>query len=358
MIPKRAKQAVGQRLLEAFRAAGAEEVAPDILLPAGSLLDLYGEDIRARAYVTADPIRGEMMLRPDFTVPVVEAHMTNGAEPARYCYLGEVFRKQDMGDQRPATLRDNEYLQAGFELFSRDPAADAEVFALFHRLLAPHRLRAEIGDMGLVLDAVRGLPLPEARREALLHHVWRPGRFRRMLARFSTPSVPRHFPEADAPWAGMRSEAEMIRRIARLNADAAVAPLPAIWTERLERLFRLRGPAPEVQAQLAELAEDMPAIAGAVARIGAQMAAIAGHGIDPEAVIFDASHGRTTLEYYDGFTFSFHVGSFHALREGWPPIASGGRYDALTRVLGKGREIPAVGGIIRPGLLAELEGAA
>jgi len=151
----------------------------------------------------------------------------------------------------------------------------------------------------------------------------------------------------------MRSEAEMIRRIARLNADAAVAPLPAIWTERLERLFRLRGPAPEVQAQLAELAADMPAIAGAVARIKAQMAAIAGHGIDPDAVIFDASHGRTTLEYYDGFTFSFH-----AAREGWPPVASGGRYDALTRVLGKGREIPAVGGIIRPGLLAELEGAA
>lgn len=179
-----------------------------------------------------------------------------------------------------------------------------------------------------------------------------------MLARFSTPSVPRHFPKADAPWAGMRSEAEMIRRIARLNADAAVAPLPAIWTERLERLFRLRGPAPEVLEQLATLAGDMPAIAGAVARIRVQMDAIAAHGIDLDAVIFDASHGRTTLEYYDGFTFSFHLGSFHGAREGWPPIASGGRYDALTRVLGKGREIPAVGGIIRPGLLAELEGAA
>ncbi|MDA8907309.1 ATP phosphoribosyltransferase regulatory subunit, partial [Planktomarina temperata] len=28
--------------------------------------------------------------------------------------------------------------------------------------------------------------------------------------------------------------------------------------------------------------------------------------------------------------------------------ASGGRYDALTRVLGQGRAVPAVGGIIRP----------
>ena len=64
MIPKRDRPAVGQRLLAAFREAGAAEIAPDILLPAETLLDLYGEDIRARAYVTTDPIRGEMMLRP------------------------------------------------------------------------------------------------------------------------------------------------------------------------------------------------------------------------------------------------------------------------------------------------------
>ena len=76
-------------------------------------------------------------------------------------------------------------------------------------------------------------------------------------------------------------------------------------------------------------------------------------GIVPGAILFDASHGRQTMEYYDGFTFTFQ-----ADRAGWPPVASGGRYDALTRVLGRGREIPAVGGIIRPGLVAELEAQA
>lgn len=352
MIPKQEKQAVGQRLLAEFRAAGAVEVAPDILLPAESLLDLYGEDIRARAYVTSDPIRGEMMLRPDFTVPVVQAHMSNGAEPARYCYLGEVFRKQDMGETRPANPRDNEYLQCGFELFSRDPGADAEVFALFHRALAPLDLQAEIGDMGLLLDAVAGLPLTQARAEALMHHIWRPGRFARLLARFSAPAVARDFPAGTGAWSGLRSDAEMTRRIARLQADAAVAPLSPIWTERLDRLFALRAPAPEALPALRDLAADMPAIADAVTRIEARLQAIAAQGIDLSRVIFDASHGRATLEYYDGFTFSFQAG-----RQGWPPVASGGRYDALTRVLGKGREIPAVGGILRPGLVAELEGA-
>jgi hypothetical protein len=165
-MSKRAKQAIGQQILAAFRAAGAEEVAPDLLLPAETLLDLYGEDIRARAYVTQDPIRGEMMLRPDFTVPVVQMHMQNGAEPARYCYLGEVFRKQDHGEVQPEHPRDHEYLQAGFELFARDPDADAEVFALFHAILRPLRLEATLGDMDLLMDAVRALPLSGARRAA------------------------------------------------------------------------------------------------------------------------------------------------------------------------------------------------
>ena len=33
-----------------------------------------------------------------------------------------------------------------------------------------------------------------------------------------------------------------------------------------------------------------------------------------------------------------------------PPVATGGRYDALTRALGGGDAIPAVGGVVRPSL--------
>ena len=219
MIPRTAKAAVGRRILDAFTAAGAAEVAPDVLLPSATLLDLYGEDIRARAYLTTDPVRGEVVLRPDFTVPVVQMHMAGGADPARYCYLGEVFRKQDPGEERPANPRDNEYLQAGFELFSRDPDADAELFALFHGILAPLNLDATMGDMDLLLDAVAGLPLSDARRAALAHHIWRPGRFERLLDRFSAVEPPRHFAINGAPWTGLRSEAEM--RDAALASDEA-----------------------------------------------------------------------------------------------------------------------------------------
>ena len=49
MTPKAAIRAEAERLFAAFQAAGAVPVDADILLPAETLLDLYGEDIRARA---------------------------------------------------------------------------------------------------------------------------------------------------------------------------------------------------------------------------------------------------------------------------------------------------------------------
>jgi histidyl-tRNA synthetase len=98
MTPLEAETA---RLAVLFRAAGADPVAPSVLQPAGTLLDLYGEDIRARAYTTRDPARGELMLRPDFTVPVIEHHLATGRAAGRYTYSGPVFRMQEAPEPRP-----------------------------------------------------------------------------------------------------------------------------------------------------------------------------------------------------------------------------------------------------------------
>lgn len=358
MATKARARAEAERLLGAFRAAGAVPVEADILQPAEILLDLYGEDIRARAYQTRDPLRGEMMLRPDFTVPVVRMHMAEGAEPARYCYLGEVFRKQE----RPGG-RSSEYFQVGFEIFDgTDPArADAEVFALFADLLAPLGLRAATGDIGILMAAVRGLDTLETRKAALLRHIWRPRRFTQLLDRFSgrapvpesrarlLAGLAKGAPPPAAPLIGLRSEAEIAARLAALAEDAAAPPIPQEEVSRLEDLLALRAPGPEALAHLRELARDMPAIRPATDRMEARLEALAALGVDVACLDFEASHGRTTLEYYDGFVFSFH-----AADPALPPVASGGRYDALTAVLGQGRSIPAVGGVIRPGLVADL----
>ena len=361
MTPKSAIRAEAEALFAAFQAAGAVPVDADILLPADTLLDLYGEDIRARAYVTADPLRGEMMLRPDFTVPVVQAHMRDGAEPARYCYLGEVFRKQDS-----VTTRPNEYLQVGYEVFDRaHPAqADAEVFALFHGLLAPLNLQAGIGDIGILMAAVRGLSTTERRKAALLRHVWRPKRFHALIDRFAgrmpLPAARVALLErlaVDAPEAliagagafiGLRDAADIAARARALVEDAAAAPLDAGEAAALDALLAIDAAAPEALRQLQGLG--IAAIGPAVGQLALRLEAMRDRGIDVGTLQFATTHMQSTLEYYDGFVFSFHGDV------GLPAVATGGRYDALTARLGDGASIPAVGGVIRPGLVARLKG--
>lgn len=365
MIPKAAIRAEAEALYRAFQAAGALPFEADILLPAETLLDLYGEDIRARAFITPDPLRGEMMLRPDFTVPMVQAHMAGGADPARYCYMGEVFRKQDQ-----AANRAQEYLQVGFEIFDRTApeAADAEIFALIHQTLAPLGLGAVTGDIGILMAAVRGLETTSARKEAMLRHIWRPRRFRTLLDRFSgraplpparaellerlATGSPAALIEAAGSFIGLRSPEDIAARAAGLIADAATRPIAAPEAALLYDLLELKAPAEAALAHLQGITPLLPAIAPAVQRFADRLQALRARGIDTASLAFEASHGRTSLEYYDGFVFSFHAPG------DLPPIASGGRYDALTAVLGQGRSIPAVGGVVRPGLVAALRAGA
>ncbi|GGX59534.1 ATP phosphoribosyltransferase regulatory subunit [Tateyamaria omphalii] len=343
-------------LRDSFVAAGAQAVEPPILQPADLLLDLYGEDIRARAYVTSDALRGEQMLRPDFTVPVVQMHMANGAEPARYTYAGEVFRRQEEDPDRA-----NEFLQVGYEVFDRtDPAAaDAEVFALIADAVSTLSLRAATGDIGVLMAAVDGLDTSERRKAALRRHIWRPRRFRALLDRFSGRS---EMPEtranllankltSTAPLTGLRSQSEIDARIAALHADSAEPPLSGAQMDSLDALLNVRETLPFALAQMHTLCVDLPAIRPAVKRIDARAEALSARGVDVDNLEFEASFGRTSMEYYDGFVFGFYAEQ----RPDLPPIASGGRYDALTRRLGAGQEIPAVGAVIRPGLLVGLE---
>ena len=341
----------GEEIFRSFQAAGAAPVQTDVLQPAETLLDLYGETIRARAYVTQDPAQGEMMLRPDFTVPVVQMHMRDGAEPARYTYLGDVFRKQDASSARP-----NEYLQVGYEVFDRSNSAlaDAEVFVRLSDVVNGLGLRAVMGDIGILTAAVSGLETSAHRRRALMRHIWRPLRFSHLLQRFSAPSVPREVTVSDAPQIGLRSAAEIGERLEILAEDAKTAPLSADQLAALNEVLNLKAPAPEALDRLKNIAANMPAIADAVERYGARLDALRTSGVPVEDVMFEGSYGRTSLEYYDGFVFGFYADT----QPDWPPIVSGGRYDALTRVLGQGRAIPAVGGVIRPELLVDLEAGA
>ena len=357
MTQKAAIRAEAHRLRALFEKAGAAPVETSVLQPADALLDLYGEDIRARAYVTSDALHGEQMLRPDFTVPVVQMHMEHGAEPACYTYSGEVFRRQEDDPDKP-----NEYMQVGFEVFERDTPelSDARVFSTIKDILQPLSLRAATGDIGILQAAITGLHTTEWRKQALLRHIWRPRRFRALMDRYSG-RLP--VPESRAallamkdplgtaaPLIGLRGRGEIAARIDVLRQDAQAQPISENEVALLDAVLAVRESSPNALERLRDIAVDLPVIAPAIERLDRRLQALDRMGVAIDTLEFEAGYGRTQMEYYDGFVFGFYAQG----RADLPPVASGGRYDALTRRLGRGREIPAVGGVIRPELTLSL----
>ncbi len=350
------------RLMSGFIANGAQPVEPAALLPADVLIDLYGEDLRARAYTTHDPVEGELMLRPDFTVPVVQIHMANGASAARYAYAGSVWRRQEVGSNRPT-----EYLQAGFEVFGgNDPAADdAEVFAVLATALGDLPVMPVTGDLGLIFAAIDALDTNERRKGALRRHVWRPQRFKRLLERYSTKAEVSAEREAllqavkdgtvhaliknSGAAHGVRTVDEIAARAEILLYEKEAASLSEAAVALVSSVLDLKSTMGSAAQELRKVA---PMLGTAADQLEARAQALSDAGIDVSALPFEASYGRTTLEYYDGFVFGFHAPD----RPDLPQIAQGGRYDALTRVLGDGKGVPAVGGIIRPEAALALKG--
>src|SRR6516225_5298747 len=127
-----APDAQADALLASFEGAGYARATPAILHPAEPFLDLSGEDIRKRMFLTTDAEGHELCLRPDLTIPVSRHYLASpgAGRPAGYCYLGTVFRdrKADglgasghegrLGGAK-TFLREEppEFLQAGIESF-------------------------------------------------------------------------------------------------------------------------------------------------------------------------------------------------------------------------------------------------
>lgn len=352
--------AIRARVRALFAKAGAQRVEPETLQPAELLLDLYGEDIRGRAFVVHDPAAGELCLRPDFTVPVARVHMEEGADPARYAYEGLVWRRQDPGSDRPT-----EYLQAGIELIGGDAAADdAEIFTLIREALGDLAGPVVTGDLGVIFAAINGLRTSAARKAALRRHVWRPARFQELLERYAAPPAPsahrRALLAADEKqlarmiggagrFVGLRSAEEIAARAAVLRDEAATPPLSAEEKTQVEALLAVKCPAGEAPARLRALG--LPDLGPAIYRMERRLAALERRGADL-SMPYDAAFGRA-LEYYDGFVFEFR-----AKAPGLPPLGGGGRYDALTAVLGAGKGSTAVGGVVRPEAMAAAEAMA
>jgi ATP phosphoribosyltransferase regulatory subunit len=351
-----------EALVDLYERAGYLRVEPAILQPADVFLELSGEELRRRLFLTTDNEGRELCLRPDLTIPVCRVHLSNGAPKrnAAYCYLGPVFRDRGNGY--------GEYLQAGIESLGRDDrdAADAECLALAlesakHYGCAAPAIR--MGDVGLFSALVAALDLPPAWQRRLLKDFNRAGTLEADLATLkhpqgtgaahagmlaalagSDPAAARAFVGdllsiAGISAVGGRTVEEIAERFLEQASLGATSGLGTETTAVLERYLTVEGDPDEALAALRALANDTGLeLAAALDAFEQRTGFIAAGGVDVAGIRFSTAFGRA-LDYYSGMVFEL---SDPAGNVKWP-LAAGGRYDRLLSLLGSPDPVPAVG---------------
>ena len=350
-----------QQLVASYMRAGYAPIEPPVLQPAEPFLDLSGEDIRRRMFLTSDPLGRELCLRPDLTIPVSRAYLESSAagKVAGYCYLGVVFRHREGA----AT----EILQAGIESFGRQDkaAADAEMLSLGLEATTLYGLPSpeiRIGDVGLFAAFVAALDLAPAwkrrlvkdfnRKWSLAHDLDQLAltptngapEYRGVLAALagSDPKAAHHLVTdllsiAGIAAVGGRSVAEIAERFLEQAALGAGTRLPRETRALIERFLAVRGDPDEAAGELRALAADANlSLSPALDLFETRTGFLAARGVDVGAIHFATAFGRG-FDYYTGFVFELHDPRSKG------PLIAGGRYDGLLTRLGAHEPIPAVG---------------
>jgi ATP phosphoribosyltransferase len=160
------------KLVGAFAAAGYARCEPPILHPAKVFLDLSGEDIRGRLYLTSDSSGAEFCLRPEYTIPVCRAYLASGAAAANPPPFPTSARFSGSG-RAPAASSRRPGSKASAAQIARPPTPKSSACRLRRRAAGRADLSVKIGDAGLfsrLLDRARpaaGLAAPhQARADA------------------------------------------------------------------------------------------------------------------------------------------------------------------------------------------------
>jgi ATP phosphoribosyltransferase regulatory subunit len=352
-----------QGLIAHLVEAGYDRAEPEILQPAAVFLDLAGEDIRSRLYVTSDAGGAELCLRPEYTIPVCLDYLASGqaGRPAAFSYFGRVFRIRPQGP--------GEFYQAGLESFGRTDreAADAEILAL--SLEAADRggagpLKVRFGDAGLFSRLLETLDLSPIWLRRIRRAHARGVSLAQLVKTADKAGGPDHsgvlaalegvdrkgaralvqdlLSIAGISSVGGRSAAEIAERFLEQASLQGGAGFSQEKRQVIESWLAVSGNPDASSRRLRALAQD----AGVDLRAGLdsfdeRLGFIAARGLDVAALDFAAGFGRN-LDYYTGFVFEAH----DPRRSDGRPVVGGGRYDGLMRTLGASEDIPAVGAAI------------
>jgi len=358
-----APDAWADALITSFERAGYARVAPAILQPAEPFLDLSGEDIRKRMYLTTDPRGRELCLRPDLTIPVSCDYLASpkAGKPAGFCYLGPVFRHRGGGP--------GEFLQAGIESFGRPDtaAADAEMLALgldatTHYGLAHPDIR--IGDVALFTALIAALDLAPAWKRRLIKDFNHKTSLEHDLERLSISASHRRSeyqgvlaalagsdPQAahalvtdllsiaGITAVGGRSVGEIADRFLEQSALGAGARLPQETRALIRRFLAIASDPDEAAAALRALAADAGiALDVRLDLLESRTGFLAARGVDVGRIRFSTAYGRG-VDYYTGMVFELYDPARGVDRH----LVAGGRYDGMLTRLGSAEPIPAVG---------------
>ena len=353
-------------LIASFERSGYKRLAPPILQPAAPFLDLSGEDIRARMYLTVDAQGAELCLRPDLTIPVSREYLASGAAGSAqaFCYLGQVFR-QKRSDGQGAT----EFWQAGIESFGRPdkPAADAEMLELALHAATHFGLASPIirmGDIGLFSALIAALDLAPAWKRRLIKDFNHKKSLLQDLQRLSIVSA-----DARSEYQGVlaalagsdpkgahalitdllsiagiitvggRSIGEIAERFLDQAALGAQQSLPQATRTLIEQFLALNGAPDQVLTELRTLARNAGLVFDhALEDFAARIRFLVERGIDVRRISFSTALGRG-LDYYTGMVFELHDPQKHVAGQ----LVAGGRYDGLLTRLGSPQPIAAVG---------------
>ncbi len=350
-----------QTLVASYMRAGYARIDPPVLQPAEPFLDLSGEDIRRRMFLTADPDGRELCLRPDLTIPVSRDYLASpqAGKPAGFCYLGAVFRHRE----RAAA----EFIQAGIESFGRHDkaAADAEMLSLGLEATTQYGVGApeiHIGDVGLFSAFVAALDLAPAWKRRLIKDFNRKSSLKHDLEQMtlatangskeyqgvlaalagSDPRAAHHLVTdllsiAGIAAVGGRSVAEIADRFLEQSALNAPTRLPRETRALIERFLSIAGDPDDAAGELRTLAADAKIGLGpALDLFETRTGFLAARGVDVRTIKFATDFGRG-FDYYTGFVFELHEARSQR------PLVAGGRYDGLLTRLGAKEPIPAVG---------------
>jgi ATP phosphoribosyltransferase regulatory subunit len=346
-------------LLGLFAAFSTERVDTTVIQPAEPFLDMAGEDLRRRIFMTESETGKSLCLRPEFTIPVCLHHIEVATgTPRRYAYLGQVFRQRRDGS--------NEFYQAGIEdlgdpdLAHADARAIHEAHAILKVLLPETRLAVVIGDQAVFEAVVAALGLPSGWQKRLIHAFGQSSQLEALLRRLARPEAVSGLDDVVEAFLARGDDEGLIRHIDETMQETGYSTnasrLPSEIARRLKEKMALAGaslgPAEldvlrsflSLEVSLAEAPRALAGFAakagltldGAVERFEARVSALADFGMDLSALTWRAAFGRP-LDYYTGLVFEITDGGKGQA------LAGGGRFDRMLTLLGAENHIPAVG---------------